>query len=167
MHAVIGDYLETTVPYCRLKWMLQELVPSPRCSRSSPLQADQSSVVCLGQTVLLLPLRLICHWPDLKLLDLCLRTFKTLWQEVIHWIRKPVGEISWCRAKASIKLHVCGSSAPSIACPVSLDPACHVKLQFISRENTFKYQGWVQCIVDLSNMVMILRFRQVFSFFFP
>ena len=57
----------------RKKKILHELFPSCRI-RSSPLQADQSAVVCPGQTALLLPLQLICHWPDFKLLDHCLKT---------------------------------------------------------------------------------------------
>lgn len=96
------SWLERTVPYCGMKIILYDLFffPSPCHNKSSPLRADQSSVVSPGQAALLLPLLLICHWPDLKLLDHCLKSLKTLWQEVIHWIRKPVGRISWCWSKS-------------------------------------------------------------------
>lgn len=92
--------------------------------------------------------KLICHWPDTQLLDPCLKTFKTLWREVIHWIRKPVGgrkknnhkKILGAGAQESIKLHFCGSDASSVTWPVSLDPSCEVLVYFQEKKMHFNFR---------------------------
>lgn len=130
--------------------MLQELVPSPHCSRSSPLQAYQSAVVFPGQAVLLLPLRLICHRPDLKLLDLCLKTFKTLRREVIHWIRKPVGQNILVLEQKKVLNCISVAAVPQALLTLSVWTwPVMWSCSLFSRENTFEYQGWVHLTSEI------------------
>lgn len=143
-----GSGFERAEPYCGMKIILFSASPDPRrpatplkAARVPPLQADQSNVVFFPRARLsrcCFSGKLICHWPDTQLLDRCLKTFKTLWREVIHWIKKAGGgkkkiiikKILSAGAQESIKLHFCGSGASSVTWPVSLDPSCEVLVYF-------------------------------------